>query len=111
MTDESEATWPSLLVSKRSRLGINEASQNITNETDFRDAFEELCDQYHEPYQQKQLANLKRQYRDIIAFTKSIDSSNPNFSPPDNLTSLLWAAALAVITVCADRLLFLDTHR
>lgn len=108
MPDDPEATWPSLLDAKTRALGISEASRSVTDESQFRDAFEEVCDEHGELYHQRQLASLTIPYKSIRAFTRAIDSSAV-LEHPRTLTSLLWGATFRVVEVCAHRLLVCQT--
>ena len=97
---ERENTWHAVLTDKKAVLSrTSTAALLVTTEGGFRAAYEKLCDQHYKGRAQRYLAHFLRQYQAFVAFTGGIDGAG-NLTAPDNLTSLLWASAYAVIEVC-----------
>jgi hypothetical protein len=99
MPDDFQATWPSLVADKRRALAeISEAALAVDNESKFRAAFEEICDNHFQTRTQQYLGNFRNQFKPIKAFTGGIDGAG-RLTAPENLTSLFWAFAYVATAV------------
>ena len=93
-------TWPTILSDLKSTLGFSEPGR-VSNEIQFREAFERICEQYKERDVQRLLGTFLRQHGQIVAFAGTIDD-NLSLQAPENLSSLFWQLSFENITVGAD---------
>lgn len=84
-------TWSNVILEFRARLSFHIAQENppVASEDAYRDAFDDLCDQYRERNAQRLSARIRRQRAPMIDFASAIDESC-RFPDPDALSLLIW---------------------
>ena len=96
--DTGVDTWPALLaVLNEKRSSLKGKAPEVTDLPKFRDAFEDLCDDYQEHFHTRLLGNLLRQFNNILAFVKEIDKFPDVEASGSTLLASFWAFAYAVI--------------
>lgn len=99
MSDDTGAdTWLALLeVLDAKRSSLEGEAPQVTDLPKFRDAFEELCNEYQEHFHTRLLGNLLRQFNSIIAFVNEIDKFPDVEASGSTLLASFLAFAYAAI--------------
>ena len=96
--DTGADTWPALLaVLDEKRSSLEGGAPEVTDLPKFRDAFEELCNEYQEHFHTRLLGNLLRQFNSILAFVNEIDKFPDVEASGSTLLASFWAFAYAAI--------------
>lgn len=96
MSNEPSETWSSVLAERRLALSISEAT-NVDSEDEFRDRYQQLCDENKERRAERLLSRLVNQYDNAISFVDNVDSALQ--LQGETLAAIFWSSLLGIIAV------------
>jgi hypothetical protein len=106
MASLAEIQWQRLLSTKVALFQERECKTilEVYDEATFRDFFEEICIEYHEPDRKTLFAKLQSSFQKSESFRAKLDEACP-VEIPRRPAQLLWGACFAVIEVCSSFLI------